>query len=189
MRGLGHLAGFDDGGLLWVLDGAAAGAYCLEGLDDLEGLIISDLTENDVAAIEPRGLDSGNEELRAVGVRAGVGHGQESRAGVLDLEVLIGKLLAVDGLATGAVATGEVTTLEHELGDDAVEGRALITEAVLASAELTEVAGSLGDIVVVEVEDDAARLVLGGGVDNVKFVVEDRALPLNFEEDLGHVDG
>jgi len=189
MRGLGHLAGFDDGGLLWVLDGAAAGAYCLEGLDDLEGLIISDLTENDVAAIEPRGLDSGNEELRAVGVGAGIGHGEKTGAGVLLIEVLIGKLLAVDGLATGAVATGEVTTLEHELGDDAVEGRALITEAVLASAELTEVAGSLGDIVVVEVEDDAARLVLGAGVDNVKVVVDDRALPLNLEEDLRHVDG
>jgi len=36
-------------------------------------------------------------------VGASVGHGEETRAGVLDLEVLIGKLLAVDGLATGAL--------------------------------------------------------------------------------------
>jgi hypothetical protein len=30
-------------------------------------------------------------------------------------------LLAVDGLSTSAVVVGEVTTLEHELGNDTVE--------------------------------------------------------------------
>lgn len=30
-------------------------------------------------------------------------------------------LLAVDGLATSSVEVGEVTTLEHELGNDTVE--------------------------------------------------------------------
>lgn len=78
---------------------------------------------------------------------------------MLDLEVLVGKLLAVDGLATGTVATGEVTTLEHEVGDDAVEGRELVAEAVLASAELTEVTGGDGDNVVVEVELDSTLLL------------------------------
>lgn len=56
------------------------------------------------------------------------------------------------------VATGEVTALEHELGDNAVEGRALVAEALLTSAESTEVLGSLGNNVVVEVEVDAAAL-------------------------------
>ena len=36
-------------------------------------------------------------------VGAGVGHGQEERLVVGELEVLIGELLAVDGLATGAL--------------------------------------------------------------------------------------
>lgn len=71
---------------------------------------------------------------------------------MLDLEVLIGELLAVDGLATSAVATGEVTTLEHELGDDTVEGRALVSETLVALAQLHEVLGGLWDDVVVEVE-------------------------------------
>ena len=37
-----------------------------------------------------------------------------------------------------------------------METRALVTETVLASAELTEVARGLGDSLVVELEDDAA---------------------------------
>lgn len=56
------------------------------------------------------------------------------------------------------VAAGEVTTLEHELGDDAVEGRALVAEALLASAESTEVLGGLGDNVAEEVEVDGTSL-------------------------------
>ena len=93
------------------------------------------------------------------------------------LEVLVGKLLAVDGLAAGAlgqlaltikavrdrgdsyVATGKVTTLEHEVRDDTVEAGAAVAEAVLASAELPEVPSSLGDDLVEEVEGDAALLL------------------------------
>ena len=48
------------------------------------------------------------------------------------------------------VAAGEVTTLKHELGDDAVERRALVVErlaraagALLTSAESAEVLSSL----------------------------------------------
>ena len=78
---------------------------------------------------------------------------------MLLLEVLVGELLAVDGLATGAVAAGEVTALEHELGDDAVESGALVAEALLAGAESSEVLGRLGDNVVVEKEVDAAGLL------------------------------
>lgn len=56
------------------------------------------------------------------------------------------------------VATSEVTTLEHELGDDTMERRALVTEALLTGAESTEVLSGLGDLVIVEVEVDTARL-------------------------------
>lgn len=38
--------------------------------------------------------------LAAVGVGTGVGHGEHARLSVLELEVLIGEFLAVDGLAT-----------------------------------------------------------------------------------------
>jgi hypothetical protein len=94
---------------------------------------------------------------------------------VLELEVLVGELVAVDRLSTSAVVVGElrsvshhrarwrwthVTTLEHEVGDDSVETGSGVAEAVLAGAELSEVSGRLGDDVVVELEGDSAR----GGV-------------------------
>ena len=60
-----------------------------------------------------------------------------------------------DGLTY--VTTSEVPTLEHELGDDAVELAALVAEALLAGAEGAEVLGGLGDDVVEELEVDAAR--------------------------------
>ena len=66
------------------------------------------------------------------------------------------EFLAIDRLSTSSVAPGEVTTLEHELGDDTVERGTLISEAVLASGKLTEVLCSLGDDVVVQLEHDAA---------------------------------
>jgi hypothetical protein len=54
------------------------------------------------------------------------------------------------------VATGEVTTLEHEVRDDTVELGARVAEALLASAESAEVLDGLGDNVVEELEVDAA---------------------------------
>lgn len=72
-------------------------------------------------AIEPRGHNGGDEELGAVAaksqlvgprpfhgardsrVRTSVGHGEDTRLGVLELEVLIGELLAVDRATTGTL--------------------------------------------------------------------------------------
>lgn len=54
------------------------------------------------------------------------------------------------------VATGEVTTLEHELGDHTVELGAGVAEALLAGAKSAEVLSSLGDSLIVEGEVDAA---------------------------------
>lgn len=48
----------------------------------------------------PIGLGDSSNDVR---VGAGVGHGQQARLGVPQLEVLVGELLAVDGLATGTL--------------------------------------------------------------------------------------
>ena len=58
---------------------------------------------------------------------------------MLQLEVLVSELLSVDALAAGAIAFCEVTTLTHEVSDDTVEGGTLVAEALLPSAQGTEV--------------------------------------------------
>lgn len=63
-----ELAAVDDGGLGLCGDGTGAAASLLNGHDGLHGLLISNLTEDDVLAIEPRGLLGCDEELRAVAV-------------------------------------------------------------------------------------------------------------------------
>lgn len=66
---LGH-AGVDNGGLLAILHGTAGRASSLNGLDDLLGLVVGDLAEDDVATIQPGGRDGGDEELGAVALGA-----------------------------------------------------------------------------------------------------------------------
>lgn len=63
---------------------------------------------------------------------------------MLQLEVLVLKLSSVDGLSAGSIVVGEVTTLEHELGNDTMERRLGETEALLVGAESSEVLGGLG---------------------------------------------
>lgn len=94
--------------------------------------------------------------LRTVGVLAGVGHGQETGLGVLQLEVLVFELGAIDGLSAGAIAVGEVTALNHELLDNTVEGGAFVAKALLASSQGTEVLGGLRSSLAVEADDNTA---------------------------------
>lgn len=54
---------------------------------------------------------------------------------MLELEVLVGELCAVDGLSASSIATGEVTTLDHEALDDTVEGGALVAKALGANSQ------------------------------------------------------
>ena len=64
---------------------------------------------------------------------------------MLQLEVLVLELVAVDGLASSAVSSGEVATLAHEVGDDTVEGGSLEAVSLLAGAQGAEVLIGLGD--------------------------------------------
>lgn len=76
---------------------------------------------------------------------------------------LVVELVAVNRLAAGAIASSKVTTLDHELLDDAVEDGALVVQrlsglsnALLACAEGAEVLGRLGNEVGVELHGDTA---------------------------------
>lgn len=60
----------------------------------------------------PVGVSSADEELGSIGVGASVGHGQTAHACVLQGEVLVSKLVAVDGLAPSSIVVGEVAALK-----------------------------------------------------------------------------
>jgi len=74
--------------------GAALRSYVLHPLDDVHAL--DHRPKHNVLAIQPGCLGSAEEELRPVGVLAGVGHRQNTGSGMLQLKVLIFKLVAVD---------------------------------------------------------------------------------------------
>ena len=80
-------------------------------LDDVE--TFHNLAEDNMLAVQPAGLDGADKELGAVGVGAGVSHGESAGVDVLQAEVFVLELVAVDRLATSAVAGGEVTTWEQ----------------------------------------------------------------------------
>lgn len=73
--------------------------------------------------------------------------------------------LAIDGLATGAVAPGEITALKHELGDHTVEEGTLVAITVLASRKFPEVSCGFGDGVIIQLKNDSTkRMAIDGNV-------------------------
>src|SRR5689334_11379895 len=97
------------------------------------------LSENGVDAVKVRLRRVTDEELAAAGVFPGVGHGE--RAGDVLVHVLLG--LALDGVARSARADAAlpafrvgIAPLNHEVGDHAVELRAVVEAGV---GELREI--------------------------------------------------
>lgn len=74
------------------------------------------------------------------------------------------------------VATGKVTTLEHEAGDDTVEYRALVTLFLRPLAKLAEVFGGPRNNIVKEVENDTAGLFYNWqeGISNGQLAIGQR---------------
>src|SRR5829696_2837685 len=130
---------------------ARVGRERLEGVDDVHAR--GHLAEHRVLAVEPgRGVLGDDEELGAVRVRAGVGHGQRAADDLVIVELVLERVAG----AAGARAL-RAAALDHEVLDHAVEDEPVV-EAV--ARELLEVRHRLGRVLVEELEGDRA---LAGG--------------------------
>ena len=130
--------GDNDGGLGLVV---SVDRVALDGVKHLQA--ICDLAEDDVGAVQVGCVHEAEEELAAVGAWARVSHGQDAATCVLVREVLIIEVRSIDGLTTGAISSGKVTTLGHEVWDNAMEGAALVVQC-LAARGLSLLTGAEG---------------------------------------------
>ena len=119
---------------------------------------LGDFTEYHMATIQPRRENGGDKELATIRVGAGIGHGQKSRCGVLELKVLIGEFVSVDGNPPSAISPGKVTTLAHEIRDNTVKLAALVSHTFFACAKCSEILCCLGRGVCKQLKFDAPSL-------------------------------
>jgi hypothetical protein len=59
--------------------------------------------------------------LRSIGIWSCVGHGQNSFPYMLQGKVFISKLVTINGLSSSTVMVGKVSSLTHEVRNDAME--------------------------------------------------------------------
>src|SRR5687767_3125066 len=100
-----------------VLGGTVAGAR-LGALDRIYRVhAVGDLAEHGVLAVEPRrGVGRDDEELRAVGVGAGVGHRERAAFDLVVVELVLELITGPAGPRALRAAA-----LDHEVADHAVE--------------------------------------------------------------------
>jgi len=98
-------------------------------------------------AVQPGRLGCTKEELRTVGIRPRVCHTKDSWPSMLELEVFVLELCAVDTFAPSSIVVREVSALAHEIWNDSVETTVFETKSLLVSAKLPEILGRLGHYV------------------------------------------
>jgi hypothetical protein len=108
------------------------------------------LTKDDMAAIEPRRLDSCEEKLGSVRIGARIRHGQYSGARVSELEVFVSKLFSVNRFSSSPIEIRKITALDHEVFDHAMEFRALVAKSFRMKREFFEIGGGLGNNTVLD---------------------------------------
>ena len=88
-------------------------------------------------SVQPWGVNGANEELRSVGIRPGICHGQDSLSLMSQVKVFVRKSSAVNGFSTGTIVVCEVSTLTHKLRNDAMEGAALVACKGITTTKMT----------------------------------------------------
>mmetsp|Transcript_23084 Transcript_23084/g.32566 ORF Transcript_23084/g.32566 Transcript_23084/m.32566 type:complete len:203 (+) Transcript_23084:478-1086(+) len=101
------------------LGGSTLRALAFDSLDNVH--TVDDFAKHAVFSVQVWGSNGSNEELGTVGMGSSVGHGQQARGTVLQLEVFVAELAAVNRFTASTISTRKVTSLKHEPRDDAME--------------------------------------------------------------------
>ncbi len=126
----------------------------------------------DVSVVQPARFDGANEELSTIRVRTGISHAQNTRTGMLKVEILIVKLATVDTVSTPSITPLEIATLDHKVADHTVELATLVTVSFLTRSKGSKVLGGLGNVFTVQAECDTSYIfvtVLNVEVDLVGY--------------------
>lgn len=103
-------------------------------------LALHHLPKDDVLSVEPRRPHCGDVKLAAIVVRSTIGHCHKADIRVLDLQVFVLKIRAVDTDGTASVTSNYVTGLHHEFLNHSMEVVAFISQTVDAiNADLAKV--------------------------------------------------
>jgi hypothetical protein len=95
--------------------------------DLLDQIIVVALPKDVVVGVEMRSRNFSNEELRSVGVRSAVGHSEASR----DIEGQVALFITETVAGASAAVAQRVTTLDHEVGNHAVEDGPVVKRFVV----------------------------------------------------------
>merc|ERR1739840_18360 len=86
-------------------------------------------------SIQPCGLHSAQEKLTSIGSGTSIGHRQYAWTSMLQFEVLILKLVAINRFATSTILIGKVTSLTHEISDHSMKWTSFVTKSLLSGAQ------------------------------------------------------
>ena len=120
----------------------------------------NDFPEHHMFSVEPRSSSMQTEELARICGRAAVSHRQYARPRVLEREILVGKLVAIDRLSTCSISSSDVSTLSHKLSDNTMERRSFIMKrfssllayALFSCAQSSEIFSSFWNIILIQLE-------------------------------------
>merc|ERR1719215_1452857 len=124
---------------------------------------VDDLAKDNMATVQPGGFLHGDKKLRSICVFSSVGHGQPSSSVMLELEVLVIEALSVDGFTSGSIFSGEISSLEHEIFDDAMENRSAISFRFGSLSQLEEILDRLGNSLAKESDFDCSNRFTSNG--------------------------
>ena len=99
-------------------------------------------------------LDGAYEKRTPIGVGTCISHTNSPGSSMREFKILIFESATIYTFASSSISFVEISSLNHEVSDDTMEGGVLVAKTLVTSAKGPEVLGSLGDIVPKESDDN-----------------------------------